>query len=402
MVASRREALPQVFAIFAGHGAYLFPLLLQVDEYVARRAPIGALHQRLGFFHKFLLFCQVCVQLLLEVLEEGVFLLEEGVATLAEALEDGGVHLLRSEADGLPLCLQLLNLLRDGVPIGERLEPVRREGFELLAEGRLLREVFLLASLDGVEESLMFLVDDCRSLLELCPYVFAYLLGDGSRLLPFLMEGLQLAECLQHIGIVGQRLGLLDETHLGLEVLLEVVVAQLVAELQQIVELLDVELIVLPELRGTLGRHGLYLLPLVLQGLELVEVLVGLLGRGGELLYALQDFELTLQVGLLLLFYRFLDGGATLADCLHRFAEDGFRRVDFRHELALLATCLDVGLEGLLHLGVVELVEELFQQVELRLIASLAALGDFLDASHDLLLRLECLLSHVLLSIGKL
>ena len=203
MVASGCEALPEVFAILARNGSNLFPLLLQVDEDVACGTPFRAVHQRFGLLHEFLLLGKIAVKFVLEVFEEGVLLLEESVATLAETLEDGCVHLLRSKANRLPFSLQLLNLLRDGIPIGEGLEPFCREGFKLFAECSLLRQVLFLASLKGVEVSLMFLIDDRRGFLELCPNVFADFLGNRTGLLPFLMEGLQLIESLQYVGILG-------------------------------------------------------------------------------------------------------------------------------------------------------------------------------------------------------
>ena len=49
-----------------------------------------------------------------------------------------------------------------------------------------------------------------------------------------------------------------------------------------------------------------------------------------------------------------------------------------------------------------EFVEELFQEVKLRLVARLVALGDFPDAGNHLFLRLEGLLHNLLLGLRHL
>ena len=171
------------------------------------------------------------------------------------------------------------------------------------------------------------------------------------------------------------------------------------AELEQVVVLLYVELIVLPELCGTFGGNSLYLFPFVLECFELIEVLVGFFGRGGELLDAFQNFELALEVVLLLLLQSFLNSCTTFANGLHGFAESWFCRVNLGHELVLFATCLYEGLEGFLHFGIVELVEELLQEVEFRSVAKLVASGYFLDAGHDFFLCLEGLLHDCLFGL---
>ena len=333
--------------------------------------------------------------------EVGLFL-EEGVAGLAEALEDGCIHLLRCEADGLPLCLQFLYLLCDGFPVGEGAEAVGLDGFDLFAEFGLALQVFFFACLDGLEVCLVLLVDDGGCFLELGPYGLADFLGYGSCLLPFLVEGLQLVEGGEHVGVLSQCLGLLDETRLDLEVLAEVVVAQFVSELEEVVVLLYVELVVLPEFGGAFGGYGFYLFPFGLQSLELVEVLVGFLGCGCELLYAFYYLELALEVLLLLLFDVFLDGGPALAYDLHGFAEGWLGRVYLGYELVRFAACVDVGLEGCLHFGVVELVEELLEEGEFLFVAHFVALCYFLHAGHDLVLRAEGLLHDGLFVLGCL
>ena len=171
------------------------------------------------------------------------------------------------------------------------------------------------------------------------------------------------------------------------------------SKLKEVIELLHIELVVLPQFRGTLSRDGLYLLPLVLQRLELIEVLVRLLWSGGKLLDALQDFELALKVVLLLLLLGFLDSSTTFTNRLHCLTEKRFRRIYLWHELVFLAACLYESAESLLHLSIVELIEELLEQVELRLVAHFVALCNLLYTCHHLVFRLEGLLDDCLFSL---
>ena len=174
------------------------------------------------------------------------------------------------------------------------------------------------------------------------------------------------------------------------------------SELEEVVVLLHVELVVLPELGGAFSGNGFYFLPFGLECLELVEVLVGFFGSGSELLYAFYYLELALEVLLLLLFDVFLDGSPAFANDLHSLAEGGLCGVDLRHELVRFAACVDEGLEGFLHFGVVELVEELLEEGEFLFVAHFVALCYFLHACHDLVLRAEGLLHDGLFALGCL
>ena len=97
------------------------------------------------------------------------------------------------------MSLQGDDFLCDSIPVGKGLQIVGLLAFQFFADGCLLGQVFLFGLLDGFEVCLMALVDHGGSVLESCPEFFAYFLGHGTCLLPFLMQFLQLVECLYHI-----------------------------------------------------------------------------------------------------------------------------------------------------------------------------------------------------------
>lgn len=75
-------------------------------------------------------------------------------------------------------------------------------------------------------------------------------------------------ECAYHIRLFSELLCFLAELRLSFEIFLEVVLACLTIEVEQVVELLNVELIVAPGLARFLGRHRPNLFPFLLQRLE--------------------------------------------------------------------------------------------------------------------------------------
>ena len=369
-----------------GHIANLLPLLLQVDKDVSCAAPLCAVLQRFSLLHQCLFLGQVLVQAFLQGLEELSLLLEEGIASLAETLKDGSIHLLRCKADGLPGGLHLNNLLGYLVPVGRGLQVISRDSLQLLAEGSLLVQVLLLLGLASLEEVLMTLVYGCSSRLETVPNLLTELTGHRACLLPFLIQDEHLVIGSHHLGGFYQRLSLLAQAGLGLQILAEVIVAQLMSQLQQVVELLHVKLVVLPQLRGTLSRNQLYLLPLSLQGLELVKGTVGFLRCRGQLLNAVQYLQFSLQILCLLTFQLLLCSSAAIADQLHRCTELRLQRVNLRFELLRFAATLYEGLSCFLNFCVMELVEELFQQIQFLLLTGFTALCDFLYSVHNLFL----------------
>ena len=86
---------------------------------------------------------------------------KESVACSTEALEDLNVHLLWCEANGLPFCLDVNNLLGMLLPVCSILIFFVADSLYVLTECSLLCEVLLFTSTQVVEMLLMALVDDC-------------------------------------------------------------------------------------------------------------------------------------------------------------------------------------------------------------------------------------------------
>ena len=98
---------------------------------------------------------------------------KEIVACSTETLKDLDVHLLWGETDGFPLCLQFDNLLRMALPVGTTFILFGGNGFHFLAEYGLTGQIVFLLGTQLFEMLLMALVDNGRSSLEACPYLFA-------------------------------------------------------------------------------------------------------------------------------------------------------------------------------------------------------------------------------------
>ena len=230
----------------------------------------------------------------------------------------------------------------------------------------------------------MTLIDDGRCSLEALPDLLAVLLADRTHLTVLVVEFLQLEEGADGVGLVGQSLGSLAEARLGLEILLEVELAGFAVKLQQVVELLDVELVVAPQLVGPLCGHALDVAPLLLQGFELLVGLAGLLWRGNHRLDFLDDVKLTLQVSLFLGLLLAEELLATLLDDAHLSLEDFFVVVRAHLVSLRVATAIEVLLQIGLTLCNVQLVEDSLQIVDLVLARRLLAMGDFLYAVEHL------------------
>ena len=238
LVACAEELLPELVADLLRNHAYGLPFLLQRDELVACSLPVGAVGKRLRLLYERLLLLDVLRECDLERLEVFGLASEEVVAGSAEALEYLHVHLLRSEADSLPLVLNVDNLLRALLPVGSALVLSLAELLYLLAESGLASQILLLLSAKVLEVLLVALVDYGRRSLEACPYLLAQFLCDRTYLAILLVQLLQLVERADDVLLVGELLCSLAELGLHLEVLLEVVFASLRVELEQVVELL--------------------------------------------------------------------------------------------------------------------------------------------------------------------
>ena len=268
LVASVQEILPELVALFARYEAHGLPLSLKLNQLVAGLLPLGAFRQSLCLLYEFLLLCQVVGILALDSLEEFSLLAEELVVGDAETLKDLHVHLLRSETNLLPFALHLNHSLGSFLPVGSLLVLLLVDGLNLLAEGSLLGEVLLFLGTQVLKVLLVLLVNHGAGILESGPDFLAQILSHRTNLTILLVQVLQLVEGRDYVWFLSQFLGSLAQLGLRLQVFLEVVFASLVVEFQEVVELLHVELVVLPHLVGLLSRNSLYLFPLLLQGLE--------------------------------------------------------------------------------------------------------------------------------------
>ena len=102
----------------------------------------------------------------------------------------------------------------------------------MLAECFLFGQVFFLHGLLCLKVGLMTLAHHGAGFLETVPYFVAEVFGHRACLLPFLMEVLQLVDGCHHVFFGGQCLGLLTEFGLYLQVLAEIIVAELMAQFQ--------------------------------------------------------------------------------------------------------------------------------------------------------------------------
>ena len=208
----------------------------------------------------------------------------------------------------------------------------------------------------------------------------------GSRLAILHVEVLELARGADDVLLLGQFFGSLAERRLLLQVLLEVVFPGLAVEVDEVVELLHVELVVAPELVGLLGGHGLDLLPLRLEGFEVLEVGIGLLGRGDHRLDLLDDLQLLLEVVLLQLLELLKRLLSFLLDDGHLSLEGLLVIIGQNLKLLRVSARLDKRLLLGLTLCEVQLVERCLQVLYLRLVRGGLALGDLAQAVHNLLL----------------
>ena len=365
VVACRAETLPDGIRVAARHGADLLPAGLQGNQLVGGLLPLLAVLQRLGLGAYLVLELEVVLHLGLHAGEELTLALEEAVARRAEALVDSVVVLLGCEADGLPRLLNLQQTVVGTVPL---LEGGQRLGHQLLgrhAEPLLQFEVVHLLGLQRLEVLLVLLVDAARGLLEALPERLLVFIGHGTRLAPLVVELLQLVERLDDGRLEHQRLGLLAERHLLLVVLLQVEVAQLLVDFDEVVEVLDVEVIGLPQVLDLLLGYRTGLLPALLQFAEAGEGMVERLVGVDQRLELLDDAELDLEVLLLLLLEVGQEGVAARTVFADEVLQARLGAVHRRGELLLLAAGLDKGPACRLDLGAAKFIESYLQCLDI-------------------------------------
>ena len=153
----------------------------------------------------------------------------------------------------------------------------------LFAQGCFGSLVFVFFVLAVFKECLVTLVYDGRGLFEAFPYRVAQLFGYRTCFAPFVMQVLQLLECGYYIVLLGKFFGALAKGFFLFEIFLEVVVSELFVYFQQVVELLGIELVFLPQFGngggGDIG-DGLEVLLYLLYSLVLFPHLVGVIYDG--------------------------------------------------------------------------------------------------------------------------
>ena len=357
LVARGTKTLPHLIGVTARHGADLLPASLQGDQFIGRLLPLLAHLQRFGRFAQLVLQLKVVLHFGLHVGIEAALGLEKPVARRTEPLVDAGIVLLRREADRLPHLLYLQQTVAGPVPLLARGVELLGKLFGLLAEPRFQFEIFRLLGLDVLEEGLMLLVYTARSLLETLPKRLLELIGDGARLTPLVVEFLQFVKCLHDRRFQNQRLGRFAQRELLLVVLFQIEVAQLLVDLDEVVEILDMQVVGLPQILDVLLGNQPRLLPALLQFAELGERMVERLVRVDQFLQLLDDLQLDFQVGFLLGVERRDELVAAAAVLLEQVFEPKLLSIGSRHELRFVAAGFDKSPALRLDLGAVRLVE---------------------------------------------
>ena len=202
--------------------------------------------------------------------EEFCLLVEEFIVGDAETLKNLDVHFLRGKTDSAPLFLNLYDFLGNLFPILGSLVFSLVGSLYLFAEGSFLGEVFLFLGTQVFEVLLVLLVDNSASSLETFPNLLSQLLGNRTDFAILLVEVLKLVEGRNNILFLIEFLCSLAELGLGFKILLEVIFASFAVQLEHVVELLYIELIVLPYLVCLVCRDVFDFLPFLLQGLEVL------------------------------------------------------------------------------------------------------------------------------------
>ena len=202
------------------------------------------------------------------------------------------------------------------------------------------------------------------------------------------MQLLQLMESTDYICLVGQFLSSFTQFGFQLQVLLKVVFTSLAIKLQQVIELLNIQLVVAPQLVSMFCGYILYFAPLFLKSLKFLVRLISLFRRGDHGLDLFDDGKLLLQIVLLLLLLFAKQLLPFLLDDAH-LSLKGFL-VGIRDYLVLLwvTTAINILLQLSLTFGNMQLVEGGLQIVNLILLGSLVAMSDFTHTLEHLFLCL--------------
>ena len=300
LVAGSAEAFPYLVAHLPAHRSYALPLFLQLEQLVGGFLPVFPQGYSLGFQAQVYLPV-IVVGLLVPQLSEMFLLL--GVVGVEDAFELAPglfVHVARHRPYGLPHLQQLVEGVGCLGPLGYR---VGRRGGQLFGfryQGLLGQQVVLVFFFSLFEIFALPLFHLVHGVAEPLPYLFVLLHRHWPYLFPLGSQLLRHFGGFLHRGLHYQLFGLFAQQYLLLEVPFHVEVSQLAVDFHLPEQLLQQEVVLLPQVVHLLVRHFSYLVPAVLQHLELVvHLLQAFLVGVYQLPQLLEDLLFRLQVLLL-------------------------------------------------------------------------------------------------------
>ena len=212
------------------------------------------------------------------------------------------------------------------------------------------------------------------------------------------MQLLQLTEGCNDVGLLGECLGLCAEHCLGLKVLLEIVFAELVVNLQHVIELLAEQLVLFPQWCYLALWYVLDFFPCCLHCAELVYLGGALRCLVYKFLQLVEELQFLLKV---ILHLFFLCSQPCVALCLYLakvLFECLFKLVGLWYKECFLAALGNVLLDGCFNLSCAHAVELYLECLDLglaveRIVAfsnSLETLDDFLTACRSCYFGFDC------------
>ena len=178
------------------------------------------------------------------------------------------------------------------------LQVVIYDAFDGLTEGGFGLKILFLTGADDLEVLLVASVDLRHEFLEVVPNLVTLFAGHGTDFAPLLEDLLHIAVGRHDVWLLDQFFSSLGEFELTFEVLLEVVIAQLMVDLDDVVETFGLDLVVVPKFLDVLLRYGVVLFPFLLDFAELVVSPVEVVRAFDEGFHAVDEVQL-LEVVLL-------------------------------------------------------------------------------------------------------
>ena len=131
-------------------------------------------------------------------------------------------------------------------------------------------KILFLTGADDLEVLLVASVDLRHEFLEVIPNLVTLFARHRTDFAPLLEDLLHVAVGRHDVWLLDQFFSGLGEFQLTFEVLLEVVIAQLMVDLDDVVETFGLDLVVVPKFLDVLLRYGVILFPFLLDFAELV------------------------------------------------------------------------------------------------------------------------------------